>query len=179
MSETVIFVEGPSDRGVVSAILKKLNLRKTIKIRLMRGNKLEFLPKYINAYKCKIVVLKDLHTYNEEYLLARFNRIKNMIEKSLREHIYLIVVKKAIEAWLLADIESITSYYKRSIKVHIGDPEKIDDPAEELDKILNKCNKRYIKNENIAHNLALQIDLQKACRKSRSLSEFIKIISYI
>ncbi|RLE91391.1 MAG: hypothetical protein DRN04_12900 [Thermoprotei archaeon] len=120
----MIFVEEPIDRGVVSAILEKLNLRKTIKIRLMRGNRLELLPKYVNAYKCKIIVLKDLHTLNEKYLLSKFNRIKNMIEQSSRKHVYLIIVKKAIEAWLLADIESITSHYKCNIKVHIGNPEK-------------------------------------------------------
>lgn len=76
---------------------------------------------------------------------------------------YTIVVRKAIEAWILAGMG-------------IPNAEDIDDPDKYLDNILRREGKIYVKSFSAARKLVDEMNLQQATQNSRSLSQFIKAL---
>jgi len=79
-----------------------------------------------------------------------------------------------MEAWLLADPETISKIVKH--KVNVGNPEEIKNPATYLDEIMKKCGKRYIKGSEQIYELAKHINIQNATHRSRSLKESLKTL---
>lgn len=172
----VIVVEGVSDEGIIDGICDKLFVKR--KILLMRGNNPKKAVRLINSIRMrmdfdKIIMLKDLHNYREEFIRNVFENIKNAIYDIA---FYGIIVKKEIEAWLLADENIISKYAKCDVKIKIGNPEVIDYPAKFLDDIFRRCGKRYIKSYELGKKLAQLLDLEKAKRKCRSLNEFLNAL---
>jgi len=171
--EILVLVEGSSDCGVVETFAKKLG--RGIEVRVMRGNRKEKIIRLIKTYKDydKAIVLKDLHTSKEENIKRILNEIKkNTSELGIKVH--GIIVRRAIEAWILSDPESLSRYL--NINISIGDSEDIIDPANLLDNYLKRINRRYVKNREIAKQLAELVNLNKATMRSRSLKEFIDIL---
>jgi len=177
----MVIVEGESDAGVVEAIFSKLPRKGRgpgLEVYLMSGNRLKKVPNVIRARSEKydgIILLKDLHTLDEGELRSRIERTLSELPEYLSGRVDYVIVRRAIEAWILADpdgLERATGH-----RPSVSDPEDILDPAEALDELLKKCGKRYIKSRVFARRLAEPIDLDRASRSSESLAEFISKLS--
>jgi hypothetical protein len=146
----------------------------------MRGNRVEKLCGFIDSLKSdyrKFVVLKDLHRYDQRTIDERFRGIRNHLPASESRRTSLIIVRRAIEAWLLADSESINRTYGFKDAIEVNNPENIEDPAEELDRILQRHGKRYVKGDSIAPKIAAELDVARAMNKSPSLRAFYEIVT--
>ena len=160
-----IIVEGVSDRGFIEGIADRLKI--TCRVRLMRGNRPNKAVRLIKSVSVlrdinKIIFLKDLHAQDE-------NKIRDKIRGIMEEigeinKVYPIVVKKSIESWVLAGL-----YNKR-------DAEKIADPIRELNTLLMREGRYYIKSYDFSRRLAEMIDLNKAMRNSHSFRKFINLL---
>ena len=141
----IIAVEGESDKGLVRALLDKLGIHADIL--LMRGNRptkiankiIARAEKYIDkAIKIeKIIVLKDLHTYEERVIRKHLETIERKVKQLARFH--GIIVRYAIEAWILADTSCLQKTL--GIKTRQVDPESIEKPDEYLDSLFMRKNK--------------------------------------
>ena len=160
----VVIVEGDSDRGVVKAILEKLNIKG--KVLRMRGNNPDRAKRLIKS-TCtsgmKAIVLKDLHRLPEDIVSKHLKKIQSETKETTC-NVQGIIVRKAIEAWILADTESIVT----GKKVKIGNPECIDEPDKELDRLIG-----YVKNYYRAKELASKIRLNIARKRAKSLDQFL------
>jgi len=159
----LIIVEGVTDKGIVQKIAEKLGIH--AKILLMRGNRQDKAVRLANSALAgeeysKIIVLKDQHQHSENKILQTLDKIVGSIEHSKT---YPIMVRKAIEAWILAGMG-------------ISNAESLDKPDEYLDRILRKRDREYIKSLSTAKKLIENIDLQQACRNSSTLKQFIEIL---
>ena len=159
----LIVVEGISDKGVVQEIAHRLGIR--IEVLVMRGNNPNKASRIVKAKLVvksydKIIVLKDLHRYSEHTLQNLLNEILSKID---HPHKYAIIVRKAIEAWILAGMGVINA-------------ETIDDPAMYLDQIMKRRAKNYVKSLTLAKILAESIDLNKAMSNASSLRQFIEAL---
>ena len=160
-----IIVEGVSDRGFIEGIADRLKI--ACRVRLMRGNRPNKAVRLIKSVSVlrdinKIIFLKDLHAQDE-------NKIRDKIRGIMEEvgeinKVYPIVVKKSIESWILAGL-----YNKR-------DAEKIADPIRELNTLLMREGRYYIKSYDFSRRLAEMIDLNKAMRNSHSFRKFINLL---
>lgn len=176
----IIAVEGPSDRGVVKALLDRLNMHADII--LMRGNRPRKIASKIVAKAHslvsrglgidKIIVLKDLHNYEEELVMNHLETIKQRVQQIGRYN--GIIVRYAIESWILADISCLKKTL--GISTRQIDPESIRNPDKYLDALFMRKNKRYIKSEKLIYRLANNIDLNIATRNSNSLRRFIQAL---
>jgi len=160
-----IIVEGVSDKGFIEGIADRLKI--TCRVRLMRGNRPNKAIRLIKSVSVlrdinKIIFLKDLHTQDENKIRDKIRRIMEEIGEINK--VYPIVVKKSIESWVLAGL-----YNKR-------DAEKIADPIRELNTLLMREGRYYIKSYDFSRRLAEMIDLNKAMRNSHSFRKFINFL---
>ena len=168
---SLVLVEGESDEGFVQGLAKRLGLE--IKILKMRGNRPDKAVRLIKAVLesqsfSKAIILKDQHSYPEELIQEKLLQIREEISKTIKTDkkccIHGIIVKKAIEAWILAGLG-------------VNNPENIDDPDEYLNEILRRRGRGvYIKNREKAKRLAMEIDLNQAIKHSNQLREFIDFL---
>jgi hypothetical protein len=178
MTGVLVLAEGETDIGVVKAILHKLGCSGNV--RQMRGNRVEKLCGFIDGGKNdygRFIVLKDLHRYDERTIDQRFRGIRNKLSTPERCRTSLAIVRRAIEAWLLADPESLNRAFGFKNKIIINNPEEITDPAEELDRILQRHGKRYIKGISMASKIAAELDVRNAMKRSASLKAFCEIVT--
>ncbi len=173
----LILVEGRSDEGVIRAFAEKLRI--TVRVLIMRGNNPGKALRLIRAETSAedydlILVLKDLHSFTEQDVLEKLEKIGSSLPSNVRGKFANIVVRKAIEAWLLSDPEALKIICYQAEPP--SNPEGLDDPAEYLRRELRKCGKVYVKTRECAYNIAKHVDPFKAARKSRSLEEFLKYI---
>jgi len=167
----VVLVEGVSDQGAVRAVAKKLGI--FIKVVIMRGNNLKKAVRIIRSYKDydKAIILKDLHRYDENAITRRLETIATRIAKP---KVIPIIVKRAIEAWVLADPQSLSK--ELGVRVNVKDSEALLDPAETLNHYMKLAGKEYIKSERMLEMLMSKVDLREAAKRARSLSAFIKAL---
>ena len=159
----LVIVEGITDKGVVQEIAKKI--KTPVEILIMRGNNPNKAIRLIKAKLTvekynKVIVLKDLHQQPEDKIREKLNKIANSIDNT---KVHGIIVRKAIEAWILAGIGETN-------------PENIDKPEELLDHIMRLKGRRYIKSLRTAKELTRNIDLQKAIKNSQTLRQLIEIL---
>ena len=165
----VVAVEGPTDAAIVRTILRKLGYR--AKVYVMRGNRLEKLRRMLRTLTAeKVIVLKDLHRHREEDVLHMLRNLEN-----LDDRVVGVLVKRAIEAWILADPSCLES--KLRVRVSVRNPEELEDPAEELDRIMRLAGRRYVKSYRLATQLAECINVERAKGRARSLAMFIDAIT--
>jgi hypothetical protein len=62
-------------------------------------------------------------------------------------HPLVIVVKRSIESWILAGL-------------CVNNPENIEDPEEELKKLMQKMGRYFIKSPEVYKRLAKEVDLE-------------------
>ncbi len=87
----------------------------------------------------------------------------------------ILVVRRAIEAWILGDYEALSR--ELGIHVCVGDPEGVEDPAKILDEYMMRSGgRRYVKSYEAAKNIAGIIDPVKASQRVKSLREFIEAL---
>ena len=168
---SLVLVEGESDEGFIKGLAERLSLK--IKILRMRGNRPDKAVRLIKAVLesqsfSKAIILKDQHGYPEELIQEKLLQIGEEISKTIKTDkkccIHGIIVKKAIEAWILAGLG-------------VNNPENIDDPDEYLNEILRRRGRGfYIKNREKAKRLAMEIDLNQAIKHSNQLREFIDFL---
>jgi len=168
---SLVLVEGESDEGFIKGLAERLSLR--IKILKMRGNRPNKAVRLIKAVLesqsfSKAIILKDQHSYPEELIQEKLLQIREEISKTIKTDrkvfVHGIIVKKAIEAWILAGLG-------------VNNPENIDDPDKYLDEILRRRRRGiYIKSCEKAKHLAMEIDLYQAMKHSNQLKEFIDFL---
>lgn len=176
----IIAVEGKSDKGVIEALLYRLE--KKAKILVMRGNRPTKIVRIIKAkiVGCinegirieKIIVLKDIHKYKESTVRRHLETIEQHIRGIAK--FYGIIIRYAIESWILADVGCLRKtlgIFTRQI-----DPESVEEPDKYLDNLLMKKNRRYIKSRRQLYEIAKNIDIEVAIKNSKSLQEFIQAL---
>jgi len=159
----LIIVEGSVDKAIVQKIARKLGVK--VKTLLMRGNDPDKAIRLINAKLStedysKVIVLKDQHQDPEDKVRECLNNIVSSVQYP---RTYPIIVKKAIEAWILASMG-------------ITNSENIDDPATYLDQIMKRKGKRYIKSPENVGELVENMNLQQAMKYSHTLRQFIEVL---
>ena len=160
----LVVVEGVSDKGVVEAIAKKLGVN--IEVHLMRGNNPDKAARIINStlevnQYSKVVILKDQHRYPEDKIKELLNKALSKVNHPRK---YGVIVKKAIEAWILAGLG-------------VNSPEDINEPDNYLNEILKREGRGYyVKSLRRAKELMMNADLSQATSRSPSLRKFINVL---
>lgn len=121
----------------------------------------------------KIILLRDLNQRAESDVQREFEWIHNGLPSELRGRVSHAVARREIEAWFLADPETIKQITGHEAR--IPDSEAIDKPAKELAYIFRKCGKEYLKGSAFPVRLARAMDLSKAIDRSQSLKRFISL----
>ena len=88
----------------------------------------------------KVFLLKDL-----EQLSYKQANDQLKTQEELHEDIIVIFVKKMIEAWFLADTNTLSKVLKSPKLNPVSNPEKVDNPYKELKDKLKQVNKHYSK----------------------------------
>jgi len=136
----------------VEVIIRRAGAKRT-RIRPMRGNRVEKLAGFIIAHFSRydrFVVLKDLESFEESTIKQRFQKAVRRVRERLPGvslDVRLVIVKRAVEAWLLADpdaIEKATNCkLSEEVKKRLDRPEQISRPKDVLADLLRRCGKRY------------------------------------
>lgn len=173
----LIIVEGPSDQGFIEGLLGKLGVSPGPRIARLGKNDPLKAARIIEAFGYDadlIIVLKDQHDHPEERVKELLSRVDRNTPEDLRGKLRKIIVKRAIEAWILADPQGLRSLCSKA--GFTGDPEAPENPAEILERELAKCNKQYIKTREWGRRLAREIDPRRAIQKSSSLKRFLETL---
>jgi len=173
---TVVFCEGDTDVGAVRAIAKKLHVR--ARPRRMVGNRPKKIARTCRALAHrydKFIVLKDLHKYQEGTIKRIYRETLGFVDSYFDKKIKFLIIRHAIEAWFLADADALSRIYNCRVN-EIPNPEEIENPAEELERLLEKYGKKYIKSERISERIMKEADLQKISKKSFSFRTFLKYL---
>lgn len=173
----LVLSEGMTERGAIRSIANELRIR--VRVNPMHGNRLEKLTGTIRAHATgydKFIVLKDLHTYQEDTLRRRYNDVLRALDTHFRERTKFLIVRHAIEAWFLADINALNRTYNCRIEGEITNPEEIEDPAEELTRLLERYGKKYIKSEKAGARIMEEADLDKVSEKAPSFRTFLNYL---
>jgi hypothetical protein len=173
----LVLCEGVTDRGAIKSVAKRLDLK--VRVNLMHGNRLDKLigtSRVLAAAYDKFIVLKDLHTYQEDTIRRRYRATLRALAAHLIGRIRFLTVRHAIEAWFLADINTLNRVYNCRIEREIMNPEEIEDPAERLTRLLERYGKRYIKSEKAGERIMKEADLQKVSEKAPSFRTFLNYL---
>ncbi len=177
MKRILVLVEGPSDKGFVEEILRRLGLKPRVLV--MRGNRPEKAVRYLKAQKGdydKAVILKDLHKRREEAVEKLVKKIYSRLKESREDtsRVKCIIVRRALESWFLADPEALEKTL--GCRVNVGGSEELSDLSQYLNQELEKHGKQYIKSMEVSRRVARKINIETARRRSRSFNEFIEAV---
>lgn len=174
LTEFSISLEGDSDIGAINGIRERLRIK--IKVDHMHGNRAQKLAGLIKrTYYDKYIVCKDLHTYPQAIINKIYKDTLNNIEKHQHENVRLLVIKHAVEAWFLSDINAINSVFKCNINKEINNPESILDPSQYLHELLNNKGRWYYKERETSRKIMINSDFQKIRSKCKSFDQLLKI----
>lgn len=153
-----MIVEGVTDRAVVEKIAEICNVNPEVK--LMRGNNpkkaIRVIKAMLNIHRLsKAIILKDQNNFPLEAIKNKFSKELNFDFPT-----FVVIAKKAIEAWILAGMG-------------ISNAENIDEPVDYLNNFLLKEGKQYVKNYEAVKNLMGRWDMNNASKDAISLKEFI------
>jgi hypothetical protein len=107
-------------------------------------------------------------------------RILQSVEDDMRDSSFccIVIPVRAIEAWILADVQALTKVFKGWRPKCIGNPEAVSDPCAELERLSRQENgrPRYV---HATHNAAVakHLDLELVatrCPSFRPLAKFVK-----
>jgi len=159
----LIVVEGVTDKSVIQEIARMIGIK--VKVLVARGNRPRKIAQLINAEPrerySKAIILKDQHRLSE-------SKENELLSRAIREvkhpKKYPVMVKKAIESWILAGMG-------------IHNAEDIDDPVTYLDNIMVSQGKRYIKSEGLVKDiLRKNFKLEQTIRNSQTPKRFIDVL---
>lgn len=178
-----IIAEDKSDFETVKELIAKIPSRKQIVLKkaLWRGcgrihTKCRRMAVDLNHKGCEsLIIIRDLDDHKEDDL-------KDSIEKTISqnpiEDTIIIISIRAIEAWLLTDLDAIskTFNYKEKTKIKLrSNTERIEKPKDYLkDIVQNRMKKIYL---NTVHNQkiarVINLDNVKKCNSFIPLFDFI------
>lgn len=159
----LIIVEGQSDEGFIKGIADRVGTQ--VHVRLMRGNKPDKAARLIRAALRqrsygKVILLKDTHALSED-------KVRKLGKEALKQvphpNKHLIIVKEAIESWVLAGMGERGA-------------ESLSDPHHRLAELLAREGKALVKSEGLYRELVKEMDLRAACRNSATLREFLNVL---
>jgi len=175
MNKILVLGEGNTEKGVINAIAKRLNLK--IRFLRMRGNKPEKLCTFIRTEReyDKYIILKDLKPYGKEEVVKRkIDNVRSKLDERTKNKVKHVIVKQEIEAWFLADPQALERAFNCKIERRIVNPEEVDEPEKELNNLLRKCGKTYYKSEQVASRITMEMNLEEVANKSNSFNTFLK-----
>ncbi|MDR5647139.1 DUF4276 family protein [Burkholderia cenocepacia] len=175
----IVLTEDQNDFEAIKIILKRLENDQHLQVKgrgfsgsgqLFNLGAITFnsIIKATNARNPKCVVVHDCDKDESEHKHQRV--AKDILTKIKTEAILCsIIPKQEIEAWILADIASVTKVFNGWIpKKSYPQPENIDDPKEELKKQSRTQNLKPRYTESDAAKLAAVLDLETVRRKCPS-----------
>jgi hypothetical protein len=162
--DTLVIVEGLTDKAFIEGVAEKLEAK--CKVQFMRGNKPEKASRLLKTYAGEFnqaIILKDLHRAGRD-TTTLINKLRNGI-KHLENQVpsHIIVVKRSIESWILAGL-------------CINNPENIQNPEDELKRLIQKAGRHFIKSPEFYKRLAKEVDIEKAVKKSETFKRFIELL---
>jgi len=134
-----------------------------------RPNKIIGIAKNLDFKK--ILVLKDKHIYDDNSINSILRNIISEIEK--KSLIDIILIQYAIESWFLSDINAINQVFNVRINKNISNPESIQNPDKELNNILEKFGKKYIKSYEIGKKIMETANFNEIANKCKSFEKFL------
>jgi hypothetical protein len=184
-----IIVEGEYDSAVFDAIIRRLTSPGVhIKPLVCRGktNLMKEFPVLLRAFEHEVegnpvdmaVVIRDADGKNpdevEAQMLAKIQGRRYPFRLNVRLH----AVRHAMDAWLLADVNAITTASqrrqgKRVTRSHDA-PEDLLDPKEGLRKLLTDHKVTYT--AEVAREIAQEIDLQLLSEKCPRFRVFAELV---
>ncbi|MGQ4915962.1 MAG: DUF4276 family protein [Candidatus Asgardarchaeia archaeon] len=165
-----LLVEGPIDKIVFDELKKKLNV--ILKIRVidnknkmfnLRKIKPHIISLLVDEMCNKVIVIIDRDDDDDKMLKNKFTLVKNNLENSLKESVFLCIVNKKIESWLLAAINGCSN-----------SPENEENPEQKLSQCLGR---KYLKGLKTTKRLAKKLSIEKLKRLCPSFLNFINILS--
>jgi len=174
----VVIVEGVVDQNLVEELGRRLkrDLDLEIKPVKMDGNDLDKAYRMILAHEHRydlFVVLKDQHRHSESQLRKLIDmHLLSRLSRDLRNRVNVVLVRRAIEAWILGDPEALHSLCPGAS--FDGDPEEVEEPDAKLRELLERCGKRYIKTPEWGRKLGQAINPE--ANRTRSFREFIEML---
>ena len=177
MHSILLSVEGPSDQGVFDGLNQRLP--QNIVAHPTNGNRPNKISGYFKHRQgfSKYIMCKDLHSYREQDINRLYNEAKAELDDQDKPLFEKLIIKFAIEAWFLSDIEALNTVSHCDINTPIINPENIENPDEYLTELLRTQGKDYIKNRNISKEIMKNIDLTKLHNNCSSYQDFINIIT--
>ena len=175
--DAIVLCEGDTDVGAIKAVAERLHVR--ARPRRMIGNRPEKIARTCRVLAQnydKFIILKDLHRYREEAIERIRRKILGSVDAQTSTRIFFLIVRHAIEAWFLADADALSRVYNCRVP-EISDPEEIENPAEELGRLLERHGKKYIKSERISKRIMDESDLQKVSNKCPSFEKLLEYLS--
>jgi hypothetical protein len=183
-----IIVEDKTDYDAIKVLIKRLSGQNSITFKKKIGNgcgkihnKCLGWSNELYRQKCNTLVLVRDMDRNNEVQLRRDLELK--LQNTSMPTYFISIPIEELEAWFLADTESIKSLYKLSKRPKfIGLPETITSPKEKLCKEIFTCsNKRIIhlpkNNCEIAQVANLEI-IKARCPSFDKLSDFINSLIF-
>ena len=168
----------------IQVIARRAGLAR-VRVFPMRGNKVEKLAGWVLAFYsryARFVVLKDLESYEESVIRERFQEALRRVEAELGSagpDVRLVIVRRAVESWLLADPDAIEAVIGcklgSRIRRSLERPEQIDKPKGLLAHLARRCGRIY--NPGLSARIAASLDLNLARKRAPSLDDFLKAIA--
>jgi hypothetical protein len=165
LTRFLITTEGKTDKAFIEGVTERL--KAACKVKFVWGNRPVKVRRILKTYAGEFnqaIILKDLHKAGRD-ITTLINELKNEIKELENQGLqpYIIVVKRSIEAWILAGL-------------CVNNPENIQDPEDELKRLMQKTGKHYIKSPEVYKQLAKEVNLKKAAKKSETFKKFIEIL---
>jgi hypothetical protein len=177
-----LFVEGHTDKEVISILVKKIDPKIKIIARVVPPGDLlspqkirpyieqDLLPKHHDL--TKVIICKDSECTDPK----EFCRVEEEFKKEFQGFkipVQICIVVHALEGWLMADAESLSKFLGDArIKIP-KNSESLCKPKEALMELFRKANRDYIpKREKIAE----MADIERIAKNNKSFARFRKLL---
>jgi hypothetical protein len=186
----VVIAEASSDIDCLKILIRNLANNKSIPIEgkgfgscgdmLNKGAKiLSFYSKQKECRKFIICYDRDKDSAQQRYEQVISKIIKPADIKKAGNSICILIPTEEIEAWILADIKAVSKVFSSfQSKKEFLHPEKIVNPKETLESLINKDKQRPLytdtsNNKQIMEYLDLEI-VKKKCPSFAELADFVE-----
>jgi len=180
-----LFVEGPTDKEVIPILVKKVDQKIKIIVRVVpQGDLLN--PQKIRSYiekdlllehhdLTKVIICRDSECTNPKHIEREFRRGEEELQ-GLKIPVQLCVVVHALEGWLMADAESLSNFLggPRLLKIP-KNSESLCKPKEALRELFRKANRDYIAQRDCPR-IAEMADIKRMAKNNKSFAHFCELL---